>query len=86
MHVWVLETFDRTDEYCEYNSEVVAVYGKESFNKARQHYKRLCDSRIEKGNVIDRWKNKDGYHFTSQPDECEYYKCSYVGLIKKEVM
>ena len=86
MHVWVLETFDREDEYCEYDSEVVAVYSKAKFKEARSHFKRLCDARIDKGDEVDRWKNEKGYHFSSKSGECEYFKSSYVGLRRMEVI
>ena len=86
MHVWIIEVFDRTDEFCEYNSEVVAVYSTKSFQKARKHFTELCQSRIDNGDDVERWKNEKGYHFKSEQGECEYYRSSYVGLIKKEVM
>ena len=85
MHVWVIKTFDREDCYCEYDSDIVAVYSKANFSKARQHFKRVCDGRIDKGDDIERWKNDKGYHFSCNNGGCENYRMSYVGLVKMEV-
>lgn len=86
MYVWVLETFDREDEYCEYNSEVVAIYSEENFGSARNHFKRYCDSRTGKDDIVEEWENDKGYHFRSENREFESYKMSYVGLKKMEVI
>ena len=85
MHVWIIKTFDREDKWCEYDSDVVAVYSKKSFNEARKHFKRVCDGRTDKGDEIERWKNEKGYHFRCEQGDCENYRMSYVGLIKMEV-
>lgn len=86
MHVWVLNVFNRDDEYCEYDSEVIAVYSEENFDKAMEHFERLCNFRIEEDDEIEEWENKDGYHFSSESGEYEDYKYSYVGLKKMVVM
>lgn len=87
MYVWVLEVFNRNDEYCDYNSEVVAVYSEENLDKAMEHFEKLCNFRIDEESEIERWENKDGYHFSSKSkDEDEYIKYSYVGLKKREVI
>ena len=86
MHVWVLETFDREDKWCEYDSKTVAVYSKSKFNEARSHFKRLCDSRIDDGDEISRWKSDNGYHFSCNNGSCSNYRFSYVGLKRMELM
>lgn len=90
MHVWVLEVFNRNDEYCDYDSEVVAVYSEENLDKAMEHFEKLCSFRIDdldEDGEINRWENEDGYHFSSESeDEDVYIKYSYVGLKKREVI
>ena len=93
MHVWVLETFDREDKWCEYNSEVVAVYSESKFNEAKNHFERLCDMRIDdeddedKNEIeVDKWEDKNGYYFSSESGECESYKFNYVGLKRMELL
>lgn len=84
MHVWVLETFDREDRYCEYNSQVVAIYSEENFKKAKIAFEKLCDSRNE--GDVDSWENAKGYFFSSEMEDGDYFKASYVSLKKMEVM
>ena len=86
MHVWVLETFDREDEYCEYNSEVVAIYSESKLKEAKNHFERLCNMRIDDEDEVDRWEDKNGYYFSSENGECETYKSSYVGLKRMELL
>lgn len=85
MYVYVLETFDRCDRYCEYDSETVAVYSKENFKEAKEHWKRLCENRTDKGDKVEKWRKNGGYFFNSKNGECESYRFSYVGLKKMEV-
>lgn len=85
MYVYVLETFDREDRYCEYYSETVAVYSKENFKEAKEHWKRLCEGRKNKGDEIEKWRKDGGYFFSSKSGEYESYRFSYVGLKKMEV-
>lgn len=86
MYVWVLEVFDRNDEYCDYDSDVIAVCSEESFKKAMKLFEKLCSFRIDEKSEIERWQNKDGYYFSSESGECENYKYSYVSLKKMEVI
>lgn len=85
MYVYVLETFDRCDEYCDYDSKIVAVYAKENLKAAKEHWKTLCKSRTSKGNKIEKWQKDGGYFFSSEAGECESYQFNYVGLKKMEV-
>lgn len=86
MHVWILTTSERDDEFCEHDSNIVIVYSKEKFNEARKHYKKLCDDRVEKGYEISRWKNESGYHFSAELDGYNGFKMKNVSLIKMEVV
>ena len=85
MYVYVLETFDRCDEYCEYDSETVAVYSKERFKEAKEHWKSLCRLREGKGCVVKKWRKDGGCFFSSELGEYENYSFGYVGLRKMEV-
>ena len=85
MYVYVLETFDREDEYCEYNSEVVAVYAEENFKDAKEHWKRLCESRTDEDDETETWRRNGGYFFSSKYGSCESYRFSFVGLKKMKV-
>lgn len=86
MYVWIIETFDREDKWCEYNYNVEAVFSEDHFKEAKGYFDRACKNRTEKGDEIEEWEDNKGYHFTSENGEYESYKMSYVGLIKKEVM
>lgn len=86
MHVWIIEVFDREDEYCEYDHRIVEVYSSKNFNKARSHFAELCNARIDDGDEVERWQNENGFHFRCEQGDCEYYRMSYVGLIKMEVL
>ena len=86
MHVWVLETFTRNDCFCEYDSNIVAVYSKSSFKKAREHFKDLCLENTDDEYEIERWKNENGYHFSSKVNHYKGFEMNYVGLIKKELL
>ena len=85
MYVWVIETQDRDDKYCEHGSEVVAVYSEEHFAKAKDEFDWLCKNRTNEDDEIEEWENGKGYHFSCEQGEYENYKMSYVGLIKMEV-
>ena len=90
MYVWVLDTFQRDDEFCEHDSNIVAIYSEEHFEKAMKHFKTLCDR-----NILDhdedeecensRWKDEEGFHFSSSFEGYNGFKMNYVGLKKMEV-
>lgn len=86
MYVWIIETQDIDEEYCEHSSEVVAVFSEEHFKDAKEEFDFLCENRTDEGDEIEEWENEKGYHFTCEQGEYETYKMSYVGLIKMEVM
>lgn len=85
MHVYVLETMDRCDEYCEYNSDIVDVYSEEKFEEAKEHWKELCELRANEGDEINKWRKNGGYFFNCNNGKCEDYRFSYVGLRKMKV-
>ena len=85
MYVYVLETFDREDRYCEYDSEVVAVYSQENFKEAKEHWKTLCERRTDKGDEVEKWRKDGGYFFNCKRGCYETYRFSYVGLKKMKV-
>ena len=84
MYVWVLETFDREDRYCEYNGKVVAIYSEANFKKAKKDFRKLCNGRNE--GDVDSWENEKGYFFSSEKEDGDYFKASYVSLKKMEVI
>ena len=85
-HVWVLETFTREDSWCNYDSEVVAVYSKSNYQKARKHFTELCSDYEDENYDIERWHDEDGYHFTATEENYQGCNFNYVGLKKMEVM
>ena len=85
MYVWVIKTFDRDDSYCDYDSEVKAVYSEEHFEDAKDEFDFLCENRTDEGDEVEEWENEKGYHFRSENGKCENFRMSYVGLIKMEV-
>ena len=89
MYVWVLETFQRDDEYCEHNSNIVAIYSKSNYRKARKHFTELCKRNIlydeDKKCEISRWKNETGFHFSSELEGYNGFKMNYVSLKNVEV-
>ena len=88
MHVWVLETFQRDDKFCEYNSNIVAIYSKSNYRKARKHFTELCKSNIldNEENGISRWRNEKGFFFSSELHGHNGFTMNYVGLRKMEVI
>lgn len=86
MHVWILTTSERDDEFCDHDSNIVTVYSKEKFNEARKHYTKLCKDRVEKGYEITRCKNKSGYHFSAEKESYNGFKTKCVSLKKVEVV
>ena len=86
MYVWIIETQDRNDEYCEHDSEIKDVYSEEHFEDAKAYFEFLCENRTDEGDEVEEWKDENGYHFICEQGECEFYRMSYVGLIKKEVI
>ena len=86
MHVWVLETLTRDDEYCYHDSKIVAIYSKSSFQKARKHFKELCTGYPADEYEIERCKNENGYHFNACTESYKGFKRYYVGLIRKELL
>lgn len=92
MHVWVLNTFTRDDEFCEHDSNIVAVYSKGRFKEARKRFSELCNANILDDEDEDekcktsRWKDENGYHFSSELEGYNGFKQNYVGLVKKELM
>lgn len=95
-HVWVLNTFQRDDAYCEHDSNVVAVYSKNKFNEARKDFKKLCDEEIklykneyedkDTKSEIYRSKDENGYHFSIEICGYDGLQMNYVGLKKMELM
>lgn len=85
MHVWVLETSQRDDEYCEHNSNIVAIYSKSNYRKAMKHFTAICDRNKMENCEIEKWKNEQGYHFSASLDHYKGFKMNYVGLKKIEV-
>ena len=83
-NIWVLEVFDREDEYCEYDSEIVGVYTEGQIDKALIDFYDLCDSRTQEGDRVELWRRNDDYHFRSECGEYEDYKLSCVSLCLKK--
>ena len=84
-YAYVLETFDRDDRYCEYDSNVVAIYSKENFKEAKEHWKKLCKGRTNKGDEVEKWRRDGGYFYNCESESCENYRFSYVGVKKMKV-
>lgn len=84
MHVWVLNTFTRQDAYCDYDSEVVAVYSKSKFKEARKYFSILCKG--YEGYDIKRWHDENGYHFSATFEDYKGCEFNYVGLKRMELI
>ena len=85
MYVWVLETFNRDDEFCEHDSNIVSIYSEEHFEKAMEHYKTLCDRNVIENGEIEECEDKNSYYFSSLLDHYKGFKMNCVDLRKIEV-
>lgn len=85
MYVWVIKTFDREDKWCEYDSEVKAVYSEEHFEDAKDEFNWICVRKTDEDDEVEEWENEKGYHFRCENGKYENFRMSYVGLIKMEV-
>lgn len=85
MHVWILKTSERDDEFCEHDSNIVTVYSQEHLDDAIKHFEKLCNDRIEKGYEIEIWEDKFGYYFSAELEDYNGFKMKNVSIIKMEV-
>ena len=86
MHVWILTTSERDDEFCEHDNNIVTVYSQEHLDEALKHYEKLCNDRTENGYEIEIWEDKFGYHFSAELEDYNWVKMKNVSLEKKVVM
>lgn len=84
MKLWVLSIFDRSDEYCEYETEVKGIYY--DLNEAMNDFRFYCKQRTDEGDVIDIVEYNGKYYFSSESGIDIDYKASYVWLEQMDVI
>ena len=88
MHAWVLEKFTRDDEYCEHNSNIVAIYHQSAYREARKHYTKLCNDNIiydRRRCNIHRWNYSGKFCFSASYEDHNGFKENRVTLTRKEI-
>lgn len=70
MKTWILSKYERDDEQCEHDYEVIGAYAMENMTKAINKFYHMCELLIEPGDEISFVHNEKGFYFsTSNFDE-----------------
>lgn len=73
MKVWILSTFDRDDEACDHEYDVISVYDESNKAQALSSFYEICKKRINKGDKVELDHINNCYFFsTSNFDEYSY--------------